>query len=528
MKKLLSLTLVLSMVLVMCMATPVLAEPETVSLKMYRAIFSSSPQGTVTEERWQAMMEDHLGVKLDITWEELPFSEFNSKMSVYMAAGDWADAFLVSNYSMDDTYEFGKQGLLVNLADYLDEDSYYMSYVNASVKNKNYAYASDGGIYAFLDGAVSEGDRGAQYTWGARFDTFKEHGMTVPTSMQEIYDAAVELKALYPDSYPVTIGYGDMEQWLKLYHSRISLYYDGEKYVYGPYRDADAQYKAIEYLNKLYNEELLDPEWQTDTSDQFFTKYLTGKNFISSAIWGSHYAERLNYNEEYDVEWGMINYPNTLEGEPGYRTSEHEIGKTLNKSYGIVINAASEHVELLVDMIDYQYSDEMVNLTNWGIEGETYTVDELGEKNYVDEIMNAANPPAKLAEYGVNQSMSCRSGMIFLPQLNDAGVKLQVPNPYYYNGEFGTMVHWAFYTVVRDDFDNVMPVEPARTSFDDLELEDLSVNKTALDTYVKEELVKFINGSRSLDTWQQYVDDMPNYGDIDLIEEIYNRHIVAQ
>ena len=92
----------------------------------------------------------------------------------------------------------------------------------------------------------------------------------------------------------------------------------------------------------------------------------------------------------------------------------------------------------------------------------------------MDEIKNADLPSAKLAEYGVNQSMSCRSGMIFIPQLNDAASKLQKPNPYYYNGEFGEMIFWDFYTMVRKDFDNVMPVDPPRTAFEDLENEDLS------------------------------------------------------
>ncbi len=528
MRKLLTLMLVLALALSMTTCVAATAEPETVSLKLYRAIFSASPQGTPTETRWQEIMEEHLGVKLDITWEELPFADYNTKMNVYMAAGDWADAFLVSGFSIDDTWEFGKQGLLVNIADYLDENSYYMSYVNANTRNKNYAYASDGGMYGFLDAMTSETDAGAQYTWSVRFDTLNEQGLTVPTSMQEIYDTAVALKELYPESYPVTIGYRDINPWLRLYKSSNSLMYDGEQYKYAPYRDADEQYKVIEYLNKLYTEQLLDPEWQTDTDDQFFTKYLTGGNFITSALYGSVYAERINLNEEYDVEWGMINIPTNLDGDPGYRSSEHEIGKWLNKSYCIVINSASPHVELLVDMIDYQYSDEMVDLTNWGIEGLTYTVDENGEKDYVDEIKNSDNPPFKLAEYGVNQSMSCRSGLIFLPQLNDAALKLQVPNPYYYNGEFGTMTHWAFYTMVREDYDNVLPVDPALSAFDDLELEDLSVNKTALDTYVSEELTKFINGSRSLDTWQQYIDEMPNYGDIDLVEETYNRHIITE
>ena len=48
------------------------AYPETVDLTLYRAIFSASPIGTPIEEEWQARMEDYLGVKLNITWDELP------------------------------------------------------------------------------------------------------------------------------------------------------------------------------------------------------------------------------------------------------------------------------------------------------------------------------------------------------------------------------------------------------------------------------------------------------------------------
>lgn len=118
--------------------------------------------------------------------------------------------------------------------------------------------------------------------------------------------------------------------------------------------------------------------------------------------------------------------------------------------------------------------------------------------------------------------------ILSITMLNDAASKLQKPNPYYYNGEFGEMIFWDFYTMVRKDFDNVMPVDPPRTAFEDLENEDLSINKTALDTYVKEEYIKFIMGDRPLSEYDAFLAEMANYGDIDLVEEIYNSHIVTE
>ena len=41
------------------------------------------------------------------------------------------------------------------------------------------------------------------------------------------------------------------------------------------------------------------------------------------------------------------------------------------------------------------------------------------------------------------------------------------------------------------------------TAFEDLENEDLSINKTALDTYVQEEYIKFIMGDRPLSAYDE-------------------------
>lgn len=527
MKKLLSLLLVVSLLL--GLAVTVSAEaPETVDLKLFRAIFSASPQGTPVEDEWQRLMEDYLGVKLNITWEELPWGEFNTKMPTYIAAGEYADAFQTSGVAQSTIDDLGMQGQLINILDHLDEEtSYFLPMLNMTLKNKSQATAPDGGVYGFADAMVSETDAGTQSCWAVRFDTFAENDLTIPTTMEEIHEAAKALKEIYPSAYPVTVGYGQLERWLLLNQARMSIKFDGAQYVYSPYRDAEAIREIVTYLNTLKNEGLLDPEWITDTTDQFFTKYLNGTNFISSFIYGSTYAERLNFNEEFDVEWGMINAPLNLKGEQGFRSTEHEIGVTF-QGYRICVSAATQHPELVVKMIDYQYSPEMIELTNWGIEGVTYEVDADGNKDYTEEVKTAPNPAAKLAEYGVNQSMSVRSGMIFLPQFNDAAMKLQVPNPYYYKGEFGTMDHWSFHTVVRDDLDNVMPLEPARAAFDDLQNEDLSINKTALDTYVKEELNKFIMGERSLDEYDTYIAEMVNYGNIELVESTYNGNIITE
>ncbi|HML45856.1 MAG TPA: hypothetical protein PKE04_03790, partial [Clostridia bacterium] len=234
-------------------------------------------------------------------------------------------------------------------------------------------------------------------------------------------------------------------------------------------------------------------------------------------------------NTEYDVTWGIFNVPGTLEGNPGFRTSEHEIGMTVNGGSGIVVNAKTKHPELVTALCDYQYSQEMIDLTNWGIEGVTYTVGDNGEHGYTEEILNAPVRQTKLAEYGVNQSMSCRSGLLWLPQLNDAAIKLLNPIPTYYQGQPGEdMVSWEFYTKVREDFNNVLPPTPAMAAFTDLENEDISIHKTALETFVREQYILFVTGARDMSQWDDFVGEIDNYGDYAMLEKLYNSKLITQ
>ena len=111
--------------------------------------------------------------------------------------------------------------------------------------------AADGIIYGFADGMKSVADAGTQHCWAVRFDALEAHGISVPTSMEEILDVARQLKELYPDSYPVTIGEKDLSRWFQLYSSGLSMVYDGEKFVYAPREYAEDNYAVLEYLHTL-------------------------------------------------------------------------------------------------------------------------------------------------------------------------------------------------------------------------------------------------------------------------------------
>ena len=58
--------------------------------------------------------------------------------------------------------------------------------------------------------------------------------------------------------------------------------------------------------------------------------------------------------------------------------------------YGV--SSKVENPEELIKFIDYQYSDEMIQLITWGIEGTTYTIGEDGVPTFVDSLKTAKDP----------------------------------------------------------------------------------------------------------------------------------------
>ena len=56
---------------------------------------------------------------------------------------------------------------------------------------------------------------------------------------------------------------------------------------------------------------------------------------------------------------------------------------------------------------------------------------------------------------------------------------------------------------------------------DDLKQE-ISVILTAVNTYVTESIISFVLGNTSMDEWDNFIAQIPSYGDIDWVVEQYN------
>lgn len=513
----------------------------TLKLEISIADFTTSSEGTMVQEEWQKRMEEYLGCKLDITWTRTPFNDYMENELVVLQSGRVPDVASLTKGSA--VNEYGEDGTLLNLADYTNYMVYYPDYMEATAGGEDFAKNEDGSMYYFMDGFYNPDDiEGAQSftSFAYRFDVLQDQGWEPATTLDEFTQLCADIKAEIDAGnldiqYPIinsTKDYSLYRGFVGIFHTWDVSYYNGTEWVFGPIEDNFRE--MLKYLNGLYEAGYIDPEFATADTNSAQTKAVTNVGAICPTLWSGSVATWNTAKVDENMEWGLAFLPENEDYGTPWKWGSRQPGKSLSSSMGIYISAATEYPEYVVAMIDYQYSDQMVNLINWGVEGETYT-EEDGEKTFIDEIMNDENPAAKSAEYGMGPSGLCRTGIVFNPIDFNAMLDVSsLPEPWwneeqgYYEGKY-----WVE-TAANGGKDSVAPYDRPPVVY--LSAEE-STAKAQLayggvcETRVKELANQFIIGEKDIDDdaqWEAYIADVKSQTDedFDSILQMLNENTV--
>ncbi|MFD0960925.1 extracellular solute-binding protein [Paenibacillus chungangensis] len=490
---------------------------QTIKLSVMAGTFGAVPENTEVQKEWQRRMEEYIGRKLDIDWQYIPWGDYSDKFKLTLASGDLPD--IMTNTGSDLAVQYGRQGLVLDISKYLDQAPNYKAFLDSTPYVESSMYTPEGNMYFFGDGwSNTDNNQGSAYGSLYRFDTFQKHDIKIPETLDELYEAAKKLKQLYPDSYPVNaFPWPKVEEAFMLSnHVRSDIYWDGDRFTYGAV--SEGYKEALMFANKLFNEKLLDPEIITQSEDQVKQKVMTGKSFIVPVAWYGFTSEFNSLGQD-SMEWGGALVPDNPTYGKAWKMSSIEPGKLIRPYNGVLVSAKTKHPELIVKMLDYQYTDEMIDLLNWGIEGRTYEIKE-GKKQYLPEILNAAIPSKALEPFGVGGSN--RAGFIFSPQEFSADLGKYRPMPFFAEGKY--MVEKNF--IATDKYggeESVAPYDRAPTvTLDKDEQAKRNETMTPIDTYVSEAAIKFIIGERSFDEWDKYKSEIKNLGDYEAIVKMMN------
>ena len=329
-----------------------------------------------------------------------------------------------------------------------------------------------------------------------REDLLAKYGLELPKTVDEWTNVMTTLKEKDPNvSYPLTasksyVGEVWFRELLPAYNTRTEFCLgDNGQVVYGP---ATENFKA--YLAKLaewYNSVLIDTVFMSNDNKALNAKIADGTSAVATMAIGSgirSITENTRPNNP-DFKLTGVAWPVLNAGDTSSYVLEGGVAHT---SVQAAITSSCADPVLATQVLDYFYSEEGGNLISWGIEGESYTV-ENGKKTFTDKIMNS--PDGRSASEAILDYALPVYGFVNAMD-NDAYIQMNITLPE--QGEARTL--WQS----LDSGANLPKLVVAQEDADEYRM---ILNEVK--TYVQEMYIKFITGQANLDSdWDTYMNTL--------------------
>lgn len=344
----------------------------------------------------QAMEE---ATNVHVNWTTYTQTEMLDKFQQFLATGEYFDImFPAGTNTYPGGYEQGiEDGVLVDMADYIEQYMpNYMTLLNSNEDAKKQATYDDGKIHAVRvitgdkDGVgPSDAMMGPTY----RADLLEKMGEDVPETIDELHDLLVKCKE-NGMSAPMTLesdggttlswAWGVNTDWSSNYWQYDK---DTSTVMLAPF--AEGWDDWLDTMRDWYAEGLIDKNF-TAGSPVISGDYSNFENdqtlfygFWFSWLMGDElYKQGYVSNENLDLQplAGLV----LNEGdEPIKCSSDSCIGQEM-----FVTTQALDKIDIVCKWLDYNYTEEGVDFRYYGIEGESYTVDENGNYTFTENILH--------------------------------------------------------------------------------------------------------------------------------------------
>jgi len=318
----------------------------------------------------------HKNLKGVIKWEVVGQADWNQKLNLMFASGDYTDMILRGDVDCD---EYGaNKGILISLNDYFET---YMPNYSALLKYDNITEAmpsTDGKIYytgyMMGAGAISSGHYFINRTWLDALD------LDVPTTIDELTDVFRAFKTKDPNGNGENdeIPYESMmlqtvrglnycfSFWGIPENTLFVFVDDNNKVQFTPYQKGYRE--CIEWLNTLYREGLIDPECISQDNTVYTAKLNTEKcGFFTNWRLTKNGYEVL----EDDFECML---PVSAEGYTPVMPRVLELG-----GFGAALTSTNKHIKESLRWLDAQYETETMFRERFGVLDEHFKLNADGK-----------------------------------------------------------------------------------------------------------------------------------------------------
>lgn len=333
------------------------------------------------------------GVTLDVSYPVASQGDAKEDVALMIANDEYPD-MIYAKGSATDLYQ---AGALIDMTDLIEKYGPNIKKMYGAEMEKLKWSQDDPGIYQLSYAGVNQKTLTTGGSCQIQWAALKENDYKYPKTLDEYEKMIKSYLAAHPktedglDMIGITMSASDWH-WMITLGNPAGLLADAspdngqwiidDEYNVHYKHVTDEEKEYFKWLCRMYNEGILDPNFATQTDDDYIAKVASGRVVaITDAEW--HYSQcEATLVADGKVDQTYVGLPVTLREDQVEKALLYQ-GTTVG--WGIGITKSCEDPVRAIKFLDYLCSDEGQILYHWGIEGENYFLDDNGQPYRTDE-----------------------------------------------------------------------------------------------------------------------------------------------
>ena len=351
------------------------------------------------------------GVTLDVSYPVASQGDAKEDVALMIANDEYPD-MIYAKGSATDLYQ---AGALIDMTDLIEKYGPNIKKMYGAEMEKLKWSQDDPGIYQLSYAGVNQKTLTTGGSCQIHWAALKENDYKYPKTLDEYEKMIKSYLAAHPktedglDMIGITMSASDWH-WMITLGNPAGLIADAspdngqwiidDEYNVHYKHVTDEEKEYFKWLCRMYNEGILDPNFATQTDDDYIAKVASGRVVaITDAEW--HYSQcEATLVADGKVDQTYVGLPVTLREDQVEKALLYQ-GTTVG--WGIGITKSCEDPVRAIKFLDYLCSDEGQILYHWGIEGENYFLDDDGQPYRTDEeVAKAQSDPDYAKNTGID------------------------------------------------------------------------------------------------------------------------------
>ena len=351
------------------------------------------------------------GVTLDVSYPVASQGDAKEDVALMIANDEYPD-MIYAKGSATDLYQ---AGALIDMTDQIEKYGPNIKKMYGAEMEKLKWSQDDPGIYQLSYAGVNQKTLTTGGSCQIQWAALKENDYKYPKTLDEYEKMIKSYLAAHPktedglDMIGITMSASDWH-WMITLGNPAGLIADAspdngqwiidDEYNVHYKHVTDEEKEYFKWLCRMYNEGILDPNFATQTDDDYIAKVASGRVVaITDAEW--HYSQcEATLVADGKVDQTYVGLPVTLREDQVEKALLYQ-GTTVG--WGIGITKSCEDPVRAIKFLDYLCSDEGQILYHWGIEGENYFLDDNGQPYRTDEeVAKAQSDPDYAKNTGID------------------------------------------------------------------------------------------------------------------------------